>query len=1242
MNQQMFHQNSTGMQKADITAEAFRTNYPDISLQPVEKTKTSNTKTLNVVTKSQITDQPKTISKKDLDQFENITDGIVENIIPTQVATVPLLYNPKSVTLVQKSIQVQTIPQQSRLEQNGVIIQPQPVYQQYTRYPATTNGPLIIQQPDIQPIQTVVVSNQPDEAVNNVLVAEEVIPEQPATINYCLKQSGWTPLTSVQGQNKRKAPTVIPSTAAAAMVKGRKSPQKKPQTNIVCKKVDAEKEPLKNIDSPLFSSTKGHVVTTVPNLNKHSNIQQHQLVQLSQQREQQKPFQQKQQDQQKKQIQKQQVHLKKVQQQKLVLKQIHVKQQQIIQRSSSIFTPIEEYVNQGKKITEVIATFDDNISRVLVLNGDQLDIRICDLLESIQDKYGRPKAISLTFKMPQTNNGSDCDEDDDLEIENRLASLEGSSVVDDSLKRSMTQENDEMLEETVESEVTDEPSKEDEEQPEYRSGFIAICNFCGYSSLDFNKCQRCHRRFLSNVRAVPTTLQNNTPKGGKRNKCDNSPGKKAKGNVKRKRFEEPVENFPDNDIGKFTKLLCRTVRIGTYKVVPLDEVRLSSYGIQIYVPALDNTPVTIKVLFSEILRVLICFNKQMPVLFLYTDMTSCKRIKTVLKLEESDQLLYQPSSEVDGLKRITLLPEVLDEDNRTFLKQLFGVQVNGKPMMFEITSKEANELLVKASPIDVQETLEKRNAGLPPQSITKIFIYPPPPVKGGISINTEDYACLAEDQFLNDVIIDFYLKYVVSTQLSDVDQARTHVFSSFFYKRLTTRPPVMTRRSYQQFEDDPNMSAAEKRHSRVKSWTKKVNIFEKDFIIIPINENSHWYLAIICFPGLSGPHKMSDNSPVIKTDVKKENDGLEGEGKDMTSKVFVGKKPYTIGSTTITAVVNNSSTNNTCTAIVQDEEERDEADGDDEDMDSVHSSENEPDEGGKVVNRKIPGLEDEKLEEPDKKQKKSKQEREPIKQPCILIFDSLAGASRAKVVATLRDYVHVEYKVQNKGEERDFSKAVMKGACPRVPQQTNFTDCGLYLLQYVEAFFQAPIKDYYIPIKEIQNWFPTSVVNRKRYEIQQLLHHLMKEQNVTLENLPELNLKDNSEKDHLVDYSCSEDEMGEEEEALDEYEEHGELECGEVPIDEEMTEDEMGEFGDEEMEGEIGEEEMCEDEMVDDEVDYLEKEEICEDEEFDGEMQHDDDIPESFKMDNVSKSVHIQRVKADLSSSLKKHISNDK
>lgn len=36
--------------------------------------------------------------------------------------------------------------------------------------------------------------------------------------------------------------------------------------------------------------------------------------------------------------------------------------------------------------------------------------------------------------------------------------------------------------------------------------------------------------------------------------------------------------------------------------------------------------------------------------------------------------------------------------------------------------------------------------------------YPPPPYRGRITVTKEDLACLDAGEFLNDVIIDFYLK----------------------------------------------------------------------------------------------------------------------------------------------------------------------------------------------------------------------------------------------------------------------------------------------------------------------------------------------------------------------------------------------------------------------------------------------------------------------------------------------------
>lgn len=40
----------------------------------------------------------------------------------------------------------------------------------------------------------------------------------------------------------------------------------------------------------------------------------------------------------------------------------------------------------------------------------------------------------------------------------------------------------------------------------------------------------------------------------------------------------------------------------------------------------------------------------------------------------------------------------------------------------------------------------------------RLIQYPAPPCRGGITVTEEDLACLDAGEFLNDVIIDFYLK----------------------------------------------------------------------------------------------------------------------------------------------------------------------------------------------------------------------------------------------------------------------------------------------------------------------------------------------------------------------------------------------------------------------------------------------------------------------------------------------------
>lgn len=53
-------------------------------------------------------------------------------------------------------------------------------------------------------------------------------------------------------------------------------------------------------------------------------------------------------------------------------------------------------------------------------------------------------------------------------------------------------------------------------------------------------------------------------------------------------------------------------------------------------------------------------------------------------------------------------------------------------------------------------------------SSPRLMVYPPPPAKGGISVTNEDLHCLNDGEFLNDVIIDFYLKLVAAIPLVTV------------------------------------------------------------------------------------------------------------------------------------------------------------------------------------------------------------------------------------------------------------------------------------------------------------------------------------------------------------------------------------------------------------------------------------------------------------------------------------------
>ncbi len=92
---------------------------------------------------------------------------------------------------------------------------------------------------------------------------------------------------------------------------------------------------------------------------------------------------------------------------------------------------------------------------------------------------------------------------------------------------------------------------------------------------------------------------------------------------------------------------------------------------------------------------------------------------------------------------------------------------------------------------------------------------------------------LSQGEYFNDNLIDLRVKHLVFKLLPS-EQSRVHAFSCQFYTKLLEKSNE---------KDDC--------HALVARWTKKFNLFEKDFIFIPVNESMHWSLAVIAHPGIS-------------------------------------------------------------------------------------------------------------------------------------------------------------------------------------------------------------------------------------------------------------------------------------------------------------------------------------------------------------------------------------------------------
>ena len=262
-------------------------------------------------------------------------------------------------------------------------------------------------------------------------------------------------------------------------------------------------------------------------------------------------------------------------------------------------------------------------------------------------------------------------------------------------------------------------------------------------------------------------------------------------------------------------------------------------------------------------------------------------------------------------------------------------------------------------------------------------------------VTWDDLLRLEDDEFLNDSLVSFFMRYLQES-MDQEELKRMHFFNTFFYETLMR--PSGNKGGRRQIN-----------YKGVAKWTKNINLFKRDYVVVPVNESSHWYVMIIC--------NLRSLLPENQASV----DAIEGQA-------------------IATAEAGNNENHNS--PLVPD--------GQDVSLrDTLNERTISP-----VATGPVAGHTDKKR--PGRAKKVPRQlPRYPIDKPMIITLDSL-DSGRSMTASVLKDYLAEEAKERY---ELDIDRGGIRGMTAKdIPLQGNFSDCGLYLCMYLEKFVEDPQK----------------------------------------------------------------------------------------------------------------------------------------------------------------------------------------
>ncbi|EME43477.1 hypothetical protein DOTSEDRAFT_72752 [Dothistroma septosporum NZE10] len=305
-----------------------------------------------------------------------------------------------------------------------------------------------------------------------------------------------------------------------------------------------------------------------------------------------------------------------------------------------------------------------------------------------------------------------------------------------------------------------------------------------------------------------------------------------------------------------------------------------------------------------------------------------------------------------------------------------------------------------------------------------------------VTVEFNDLERLDEEEWLNDNLVNYELKHIEHGMTTE-DRDKVHFFNTFFFTSVSTNG---SRRAFN--------------YDAVKRWTKNIDIFTIPYLVVPISENLHWFVIVIC--NLHNlPRKFAEREEeetIVSAGATDSEFATTRNGTPLP-----GKNDFDARQAPETVADNEAGSP---ASEAHEGHDNGKAIGEDDVTDDTTAAPGgdtfEFDDDGKIVEQDLPQSIRPGTATSKKSRKKAPAPRtyDPD-QPLLIALDSF-GHPRSGEMKILKRWIAAEAKAKR---SMDVDWKSLQGMNAKdLPAQLNFSDCGVFLAGYIHAFAKDPQK----------------------------------------------------------------------------------------------------------------------------------------------------------------------------------------